>query len=78
MTSVDFASMFHMLFVWKIYIYVYICSLVTLHTFVFTQITSVVGPGHFFIARNRVSKSRLKAELCFHRYIHFACVLIYI
>ena len=44
----------------------------------FTYITSVVKPVHFFMARNRVSKSRLKAELCFHRYVHFACVPIYI
>ena len=28
-------------------------------------------------ARSRVSISRLKAELCFHRYVHFACVPIY-
>ena len=35
-------------------------SLVTLHTFVFTYITSVVKPVHFFMARNRVSKNRFK------------------
>ena len=30
------------------------------------------------MARSRVSKSCLKTELCFHRYAHFACVLIYV
>ena len=33
---------------------------------------------HIFIGRSRVSKSRLEAELCFHRYMHFFCVPIYI
>ena len=41
-------------------------------------ITFVVKPVHFFMARNRVSKNRLKVELCFHHYVHFACVPIYI
>ena len=30
----------------------------------------------FFMVRSRVSKSRLKVELCFHRYVHFASVPI--
>ena len=34
---------------------------------------------HIFMARIRVSKSCLKAQLCFHRYVHFSCVaLLYI
>ena len=37
----------------------------TLYIFVFTYITSVVKPVHIFMAWSRVSKSRLKAELCF-------------
>ena len=28
--------------------------------------------------RSRASKSYLKAELCFHRYVHFACIPIYV
>ena len=51
-------------------------SLVTLYTLAFTHITSVVKPVHIFITRSRVSKNRLKAELSFHCYVHFACVLI--
>ena len=55
-------------------------SLVTLQILVFTHITSVVKPVHIFMARSRVSKSRLKAELCFHlhRYVHFVFWYIYI
>ena len=52
--------------------------LVTLHTLVFTHIKSVVKPVHIFMARSRVSRSHLKVELCFHRYVHFACVPIYV
>ena len=33
---------------------------------------------HTFMARGRVSKSCLKAEPCFYRYVHFACVPIYV
>ena len=51
-------------------------SLVILYTFVFTSITSVVKPVHICIVRSSVSKSRLKAELCCHRYVHFSCVPI--
>ena len=46
-------------------------SLVTLYTFVFTHIASVVGPVHTFKEGSRVSKGRLKGELCFHCYVHF-------
>ena len=56
----------------------WIGSLVTLHTFVFTRITSVVKPVYIFMDKIRESKSCLKAELCFHRYVYFACVPIYI
>ena len=31
---------------------------------------------HIFMVRSRISKIRLKAELCFHRPLHFVCVLI--
>ena len=41
------------------------------------NITSVVMPVHTFMTRSRVSKSRLKTEFYFHRYVHFACVHIY-
>ena len=51
--------------------------LVTLHTFVFPYITSLVKPVLIFMLRRRVSTSCLKAELCFHRFEHFACVPIY-
>ena len=44
----------------------------------FTHVISAVKAVHIFMARSRVSKCRLKAELCFHRYVHFACVPIYI
>ena len=52
----------------------------TVHLFVhvFTHITFVVKPVHILMARGRVSKSRLKAELCFHRFVHFACFPIYV
>ena len=33
---------------------------------------------YIFMARSRVSKSCLKAELCFHHYVYFACVPIYV
>ena len=52
-------------------------SLVTLNTFVFTHIASVVGPVHTFMEGSRVSKGRLKGELCFHCYVRFSCVPIY-
>ena len=31
-----------------------------------------------FMTRSRVFQSRLRAELCFHRYVHFSCAPIYI
>ena len=46
-------------------------SLVTLHTFVFTHITSAVKAVQFFMAKSRAFKSRLKAELGFYRFVHF-------
>ena len=46
---------------------------VTLYSLEFTHITYAVRPMHIFMARSRVSKSRLKAELCFQRNVHFAC-----
>ena len=33
---------------------------------------------HVFMARNRVSKSCLMGELCFHCFVHFNCAPIYI
>ena len=49
-----------------------------LHIPVFTDITSLLKLVHIFIARNRVFKSCLMAELCFHCFVHFGCALIYI
>ena len=37
---------------------------------VFIYITSVGKSVHISMARNRVSKSSLMAELCFHRFVH--------
>ena len=51
-------------------------SLVRLHFFVFIHITSVVKPAHIFMARSKVFKSCLVAELCFD-VVHFSCVPIY-
>ena len=45
---------------------------------VFIHIPSVVKPVHIFMARNRVSKSCLMAELCFHRFFSFLSRSIYI
>ena len=38
----------------------------------------MLQPVHFFVARNKFLKVILKAELCFHCYVHFDCVPIYI
>ena len=46
-------------------------SSVTLHTFVFIHIISVVQPMYIFKARNKVSKSCLMVELFFHRFKYF-------
>ena len=46
---------------------------VTLYSFELIHITCAVRPMHIFMARSRASKSRLKAELSFQRYVHFAC-----
>ena len=43
---------------------------------VFIHRTPVVKSVHIFMARNRLSKSCLMAELCFYRFVHFRCVLI--
>ena len=51
--------------------------LVTLQTLC-SYIPSVVKPMHIFMAKSRVSKSCLMAELCFHRFVHFYCVPTYI
>ena len=45
---------------------------------VFIDIPSVMKPVQIFMARNRVCKSCLMVELCFHRFVHFDSVLIYI
>ena len=52
--------------------------LVTLRTFVFVHIASVLKSVRIFTARSRVSKSCLMAELYFYRFVKFGCVLIYI
>ena len=40
--------------------------------------STALKPVHIFMARNKVSKSCLMAELSFHRFVHFDCVPIYI
>ena len=57
---------------------IWVGSLVTLHTFVFTHITSVVKPVHIFMTGGRVSKSHLKAEISFHGYVHYIYPSLYI
>ena len=42
------------------------------------HITSVVKSVHIFSTRDRVSKICFKAELCYHRYVHFVCVPMYV
>ena len=51
-------------------------SLVTPHT-LFIHKKSLLKPVHIFMVKNSVSKSCLMAELCFHRFVHFGCVLIH-
>ena len=46
--------------------------------FIYILHISLVKPVHIFLVRNRVSKSFLMAELCFHRFVHFECVILYI
>ena len=41
---------------------------------VFIDIISVGKSVHISMSKNRVSKSSLMAELCFHRFVHFDCV----
>ena len=60
-------------------------SLVAMHTLILTHTTSAAKPVHIPMARrhipmttSRISKSRLKAELCFHCYVHLSCAPIYI
>ena len=48
----------------------------TLHSFVFLHRTSVVKPMHIFMAKSRVSKLCLMAELCFYHFLYFGCVTI--
>ena len=43
---------------------------------VFIHIPFVVKPVHIFMARKKVSKSCLVAELCFHHFVHFDCITI--
>ena len=57
--------------------FLWVDSLVTLHPFILTHITSVVKAVHIFMVRSRVSKSCSKADLCFPRYVHFDYVPIY-
>ena len=60
--------------------YIYILRLFASDTahILFIHIPSVVKPVHIFMTRNRVSKSCLMTEPCFHRFVPFDCVLIYI
>ena len=65
-----------------IYIYIHTHMHIYIHTYtaqiVFIHKTFVGKSVHIFMARNRVSKSCLMAELCFHRFVHFDCVSTYI
>ena len=66
--------MYIIYYIYILYMYIYqwtqkVCSLMTLHTFVFTHVTSMVKPVHIFMERSRVFKSRLKAELWYTEYI---------
>ena len=66
-----------------VYIYTYVYIYISIHIYMYMYIyiciiPSVVKPVHIFIARNRVSKRCLMAELCFHRFVDFDCVPIYI
>ena len=61
---------YYIIFIYYIYL--------TLHTFAFSHITSRVVPVHISIARNRYFKNCLMADLCFHRFVHFGCVSVYI
>ena len=45
---------------------------------VFIHVTSVGKSVHIFKARNRVCKSCLMTELCFHCFVHFDCVPIFV
>ena len=45
---------------------------------VFTHIPPVVKPMHIFMMKNKVPKSCLTTELCFHFLVNSDCVSIYI
>ena len=45
---------------------------------VFTYIPYVVKPVYIFMSLNRVSRNCLIEKLCFNRFLHLDCVLIYI
>ena len=45
---------------------------------VFIHVPSVLKPAHIFMARNRVSKSCLMAELCLDCFVDFDWLLIYV
>ena len=55
-------------------------SLATLHTFLLVHITSIVKLVHLSMTKSWVSKSclKVKAELCFYRFLHFGCVPIHV
>ena len=65
-----------------VYIYLYICTSISIYLYtahiVFIHIPSVaVKPVHIFMVRNRVCKTCLMAELCFHCFVHFDCISIF-
>ena len=53
-------------------------SLVTLHTFMFIHITSVLKPVYIYMAESKASKRHIINELWFHRFVHFGCLPIFI
>ena len=57
------------------YIYIYVCIYIYIYI---TDILYVymVKSVPIFMARNKVSKSCLMTDLCFHRFVHFNCIPI--
>ena len=76
----------HYIYALYIYIYIYvhiicICIYICNHENMKNCIIKnciYITPVHIVMARNRVSKSFLMAEFCFHGFLHFDCVPIYI
>ena len=64
-----------------IYIYLYIYVYIHICIYIYIYIADIlyvymVKSVPIFMARNRVSKSCLMTDLCFHRFVHFNCIPI--